>query len=515
MTDSLRIRWQHRLKQQAQQIEETLKHWQLPGHITGGSIDHPWTVFEFDRPPFPILGQLDTTALCHDLQHDLGVPVVEWQQRNNGLVLAVQQPQVYVPLLTALEDFPASALYEAYLGQTDRHTNLYWQLTDPQSRHIVATGAPGAGLTDLLLAQGMALALTHTPQQVRFLLLDGSTSEPSPLQPLAQLPHTIKLATSDRADDEPGQTAGQLLAALARHCLAAQAHTPAPPINNLPPRPTQATANRPPLTGSPATGSAAGPTANPLARPTTNPFTHPITNPLTHPTTNPFNGPTTDHTASPNNKPATTLPARSASTPANGNGQTATLTRPPAQNPTTRHPVFAASTNQPPTHPYANGSGHNSHNGHATAASAPPRLVVICHRLDLLLARQPHLVHALSILLGDHQLPINLLATVRPPAFARCPALAQFPLRLVGCVPDPATAAHLTGRPHSQAERLLGGGDFLAIADALFVHVQAASIDRYDFDYCLTKLLEAAASPTPTPITHRPTTEWPGAGRRY
>jgi hypothetical protein len=181
MTDLTRIRWQHRLKLQSFQIEETLQRWGLNGRITGGHIHHPWTYFTFDKPPFPILGRLDTDALRHDLQQDLGVPVAQWQQQDGSLTLAIQQPVIPAPLLTMMIDYPERVLHETIMGCTERQTNLYWRLTHPHSSHVIATGSPGAGTTDLLLSQGMALAWTHTPQQVRLLLLDGSEETPSPL----------------------------------------------------------------------------------------------------------------------------------------------------------------------------------------------------------------------------------------------------------------------------------------------------------------------------------------------
>jgi hypothetical protein len=128
------------------------------------------------------------------------------------------------------------------------------------------------------------------------------------------------------------------------------------------------------------------------------------------------------------------------------------------------------------------------HKRHLLQPTAVPRLVIICHRLDRLLAEEPALANLLPWLFGQHQTPINLLASVRPPAFACWPVLAHVPLRLVGCVPDTTTAAYLTGQPHSQAEQLLGGGDFLAIAPGLFTHFQAASLDRYDWAFCLEQL---------------------------
>jgi hypothetical protein len=400
MTDLTRLRWQHRLKLQAIQIEETLKRWSLNSHfgracvgrISGGHIHHPWTTFTFDKPPFPILGQLDTDALRHALQQDLGVPVVQWQQQNGSLTLAIQQPVIPAPLLTMLLDFPECVLHETILGCTERQTSLTWQLTHPHSSHVIATGSPGAGTTDLLLSQGMALAWTHTPQQVRLLLLDGCEETPSPLAPLLDLPHTIKLAQ--------GETAVRLLYALLQRCLRGQ--FPATPL--------------------------------PLAN---------IHKPNGH-------SPLTT-----NDQRLTTGKGRHAT---NGNGRQAT--------PTNGHSILTPNPQSP---------------------TPIPRLVIICHRLDRLLAEQPALANLLPWLFSQHQAPLNLLASVRPPAFACWPVLAHVPLRLVGCVPDQTTAAYLTGQPHSQAEQLLGG-DFLAIAPGLFTHFQAASFDRYDWAFCLEQM---------------------------
>jgi hypothetical protein len=264
---------------------------------------------------------------------------------------------------------------------------------------------------------------------VRLLLLDGSEETPSPLQPLLDLPHALKLAQ--------GETAVRLLHALLQRCVRGQfPATPLPLANSYQSNGRQAT-------------------------------------------------PTNGHST-------TTLDGHS---PTSGNGHN-------AANGNGRHTT--------------NGNSQHTFNGQQTAQQATtlpttrhllqptavPRLVIICHRLDRLLAEQPALATLLPWLFGHpstssgqvpstgsgQDTPINLLASVRPPAFACWPVLAHVPLRLVGCVPDPATAAYLTGQPHSQAEQLLGGGDFLAIAPGLFTHFQAASLDRYDWAFCLEQL---------------------------
>jgi hypothetical protein len=496
--DSIRTRWQHRLKQQSLKIEQILDRWQLSASITGGHIHHPWTYYEFDRSPFPILGQIDTEALLGDLQQALRVPAVKWEHRNGRLTLAVKLEPIPVSLLSVLEDFPDGILHESYLGHTARQTNLYWQLTHPYSSHIVVTGSPGAGATDLLLTQGMALALTHRPDQVRLLLLDGSGDNPSPLQQLTQLPHTLKLAT--------GETAVNLLVGLVHHCLTGPTAAPGLPINNQQPVPANRSASNP--INNPTNGPANrlanrlaeqtthsttnGPTAYPpnshqqlTATPATEPTSRP-TSPVARPTgghstlfaPTAANGYGADHDNGHTPAPLTTGTSK-------GNGHTATHA----------HTSTSKGNGYTPAHlTTTNGYGRSSNNGHALLPPSISRLVVICHRLDNLLEREPNLAHVLPALLCRHDLPVNLLASVRPPAFGRWPLLAHFPLRLVGCVPDAATAAHLTGQPHSQAERLLGGGDFLAIAPGRFTHFQAASLDPFDWAYCVDKVMGRGVS---------------------
>jgi hypothetical protein len=462
-TDSTKTRLEYQLKQQSLTIERILNLWQLPAIVTGGNVEPDWIQFEFNRPPFPLLGDIDTDALRQELQEALRVDEAQWVRTDSGLKLAVRRHRIPVPLLDVLLTLPNPVLYETVLGLAENGVSLHWQLNHPDSRHAIATGAPGAGLVDLLCSQAMALALGHTTQQLRLLLLDGSdkatSTQPvpslsrysgqatSPLVPLLDLPHTLRLAAGDEAVS--------LLIRLGHRLLNGQA---------------QPTVVQPRLVSLPIS-----------------------------------------------NMPAT----------ANGhsNGRC--------------HPHAAS-------HFSVNEADHtNCHSLPPTpyAPTPTPHLVVICHRLDRLLERQPKLTRLLPLLLNRHvpstgsgqvpstgpvpslsrysaQVPpFHLLATVRPPAFGRWPVLGQFPTRLVGCMPDTASAAQATGRPHSQAERLLGGGDFLAIAAGLFVHFQAASLDPYEWDYCLEKLGNRErgvgdrergmghgqwtdSSPTPQPLTN-------------
>ena len=68
------------------------------------------------------------------------------------------------------------------------------------------------------------------------------------------------------------------------------------------------------------------------------------------------------------------------------------------------------------------------------------------------------------------------------------PLSAHFPLRLVGQVANSATARVAAGRGGSQAEYLLGAGDFLAVTDGGVTRFQAAFIDDYDLHLSVSEL---------------------------
>jgi DNA segregation ATPase FtsK/SpoIIIE, S-DNA-T family len=96
-----------------------------------------------------------------------------------------------------------------------------------------------------------------------------------------------------------------------------------------------------------------------------------------------------------------------------------------------------------------------------------------------------HLV--LSVLSADNPALSNILK-------------ANLPVRLVGQVADSDAARNATGVAHSQAEHLLGQGDFLAVADGSATHFQAAFLD----DYELHLVLEQLYARRPPPLLAQP-----------
>ena len=65
---------------------------------------------------------------------------------------------------------------------------------------------------------------------------------------------------------------------------------------------------------------------------------------------------------------------------------------------------------------------------------------------------------------------------------------ANLPVRLVGQVPDAIAAQAATGLLDTQAEYLLGQGDFLAVVGGESTHFQAAYLGDYDLHLCLDDL---------------------------
>ena len=71
---------------------------------------------------------------------------------------------------------------------------------------------------------------------------------------------------------------------------------------------------------------------------------------------------------------------------------------------------------------------------------------------------------------------LHLVACTQKPTAAVIGGLVKsnFPVRLVGSVPSPEDAKVASGRAGTGAERLLGQGDFLVVAQGQVVRMQAA-----------------------------------------
>jgi S-DNA-T family DNA segregation ATPase FtsK/SpoIIIE len=112
------------------------------------------------------------------------------------------------------------------------------------------------------------------------------------------------------------------------------------------------------------------------------------------------------------------------------------------------------------------------------AARSLPRLVVAVDELaDLLQTGGKPVVDALTRLTQrGREAGIHVVAATQRPSAALVGGLmkANFPVRLVGSVVSPEDAKVASGVAGSEAERLLGRGDFLLVAKGQMIRFQAA-----------------------------------------
>ena len=92
---------------------------------------------------------------------------------------------------------------------------------------------------------------------------------------------------------------------------------------------------------------------------------------------------------------------------------------------------------------------------------------------------------------------------------------ANFPVRLVGQARDEQQAAAAAGVADSQAQYLLGQGDFLAVTDSMTSHFQGAYIGDYDLHLTLEALHRNRPRPLlAQPMNVRPTLAPPAESQR-
>lgn len=121
-----------------------------------------------------------------------------------------------------------------------------------------------------------------------------------------------------------------------------------------------------------------------------------------------------------------------------------------------------------------------------------PTIVILIENIDALLDAEGQPVAEAIIRLAQRgtKAGIHLILSTRHPQAQSLPSLlrANLPVRIVGQVLDANEAQVATGMAGSQAEYLLGGGDFLAVTSAGATHFQAAYIGDYDLHMIIEDL---------------------------
>jgi S-DNA-T family DNA segregation ATPase FtsK/SpoIIIE len=124
------------------------------------------------------------------------------------------------------------------------------------------------------------------------------------------------------------------------------------------------------------------------------------------------------------------------------------------------------------------GGGKYGGNG-SRRPGQPPVVVVIDELADVLMVGGKPVQHALTRLTQrGREAGIHVVAATQKPTAAVLGPLikANFPVRLVGRVASASDARTATGWSGTGAERLMGRGDFLAVAEGRVIRFQAAHV---------------------------------------
>lgn len=138
--------------------------------------------------------------------------------------------------------------------------------------------------------------------------------------------------------------------------------------------------------------------------------------------------------------------------------------------------------------------------GRGTGSGAAPRVVVVIDELaDLLMTGGKPVQEALTRLTQrGREAGIHIVgATQKPTAAVLGPLVkANFPVRLVGRVTSVEDARTATGWSGTGAERLIGRGDFLAVAEGRVIHFQTAYASPEEIGEVLAHLARGEIVPS-------------------
>ncbi len=137
------------------------------------------------------------------------------------------------------------------------------------------------------------------------------------------------------------------------------------------------------------------------------------------------------------------------------------------------------------------GNGRTGENGRPYSSIRPSVMVVIDELADLLMTGGKDVQHALTRLTQrGREAGIHIIAATQKPTTAVLGPLvkANFPVRLVGRVTSVEDARTATGWSGTGAERLMGRGDFLAVAEGRVIRFQAAHISPAEIRDVVTSL---------------------------
>ena len=160
------------------------------------------------------------------------------------------------------------------------------------------------------------------------------------------------------------------------------------------------------------------------------------------------------------------------------------------------------------------GDGETGRQGACPAIGRPSVVIVIDELADLLMVGGKPVQWALTRLTQrGREAGIHIVAATQKPTSAVLGPLveANFPVRLVGRVTSVEDARTATGWSGTGAERLLGRGDFLAVAEGRVMRFQAAHVSPAEVREAVAHLAQGGLLPVASlaPPTHRVSLPWP------
>jgi S-DNA-T family DNA segregation ATPase FtsK/SpoIIIE len=186
------------LELQANQIEQTLAHYQAPAQVTGGNVTPRWIQFMLQPGPGIQLNKVE--ALSREIAIALGASTARVRAEGGAIKVEVPrhdpQPINLMRLMTRLpiNRIPLGA---AVLGLADDGAPLLLRLPSPDVAHVLIAGTTGAGKTALLQTMIISLALMHHRRQLQFVLIacpagSGIDLKEHAFESLADLPHLLR-----------------------------------------------------------------------------------------------------------------------------------------------------------------------------------------------------------------------------------------------------------------------------------------------------------------------------------
>ena len=159
------------------------------------------------------------------------------------------------------------------------------------------------------------------------------------------------------------------------------------------------------------------------------------------------------------------------------------------------------------------GQGDKGTRGQGDKETGHPHVVIVIDELaDLLMVGGKAIQWALTRLTQrGREAGIHIIAATQKPTTAVLGSLvkANFPVRLVGRVTSVEDARTATGWSGTGAERLLGRGDFLAVAEGRVMRFQAARVSPAEVRETVARLAQGELLPLTAPPTHRVSLPWP------